>query len=150
MLKKGDQLPSLTLEDQDGKKVSLDDFKGERPLVIYFYPKDNTSVCTAQACGFRDNYEAFQEAGAEVIGISKDSVESHKNVANKRKLPFILLSDSKRKALKAFGVPSMLFGLVPGRVTFVADKHGKIVHTFRSDFKADQHIDNALKMLKKL
>lgn len=149
MLKVGDAIPSIALKDQDDNLVALDSFKG-RPLVIYFYPKDNTRVCTAQACGFRDSYEDFTDAGAEVIGISRDSSDSHKKVANKRKLPFILLSDKKGKAIKGFGVPSALFGLVPARVTFIVDKEGKIAHTFRSDFTADNHIQTALKVLKKI
>lgn len=146
MLKIGDLVPDVTLESQDGKMVSLSGLIGT-PLVIYFYPKDNTSVCTAQACGFRDSYEEFQKIGAEVIGISRDSVASHKKVANKRKLPFILLSDHKKKAIKAFKVPSALFGLIPGRVTFVFDKDGKLLHTFRSDFSAQNHIEQALSIL---
>ncbi|MEO1255922.1 MAG: peroxiredoxin [Bacteroidota bacterium] len=149
MLNKGDKIPDITLQDQDGRSVSLTEFK-DQPLVVYFYPKNNTKVCTAQACGFRDQYEAFQEEGAEVVGISQDSVESHRKVANSRKLPFILLSDPKRKALKGFKVPSALFGLIPGRVTFVIDKEGKVAHTFRSDFNADKHIKEALKVIKKL
>lgn len=149
MLHKGEPIPDLQLEDQDGKMVSLSDFKG-RPLVIYFYPKDNTKVCTAQACGFRDHYEEFQEAGAEVIGISRDSSESHRKTTNQRRLPFILLSDPRREALKAFRVPSALFGLLPGRVTFVVDKNGRVAHTFRADFSADKHIKEALKVLKEL
>ncbi|WP_420578510.1 peroxiredoxin [Ekhidna sp.] len=149
MLHKGEPIPYLRLEDQDGKMVSFSDLVG-KPLVIYFYPKDNTKVCTAQACGFRDHYEQFQEAGAEVIGISGDSVESHKKVTNHRKLPFLLLSDPKKEALKAFKVPSALFGLLPGRVTFVIDKVGKVAHTFRADFNADKHIKEALKVLKSL
>ncbi|WP_424961085.1 peroxiredoxin [Ekhidna sp.] len=149
MLHKGDQIPYLRLEDQDGKMVSLSDLVGN-PMVIYFYPKDNTSVCTAQACGFRDHYEQFQEAGAEVIGISRDSAESHKNVTNKRNLPFLLLSDPRKQAHKAFKVPSSLFGMLPGRVTFVIDKEGKVAHTFRADFNADKHIKEALKVLKEL
>lgn len=149
MLRKGESIPHLRLEDQDGKMVSFSDLIG-KPLVIYFYPKDNTKVCTAQACGFRDHYEQFQEAGAEVIGISGDSVESHKKVTNHRKLPFLLLSDPKKEALKAFKVPSALFGLIPGRVTFVINKDGKVAHTFRADFNADKHIKEALKVLKSL
>ena len=129
--------------------VSLSDLVGN-PMVIYFYPKDNTAVCTAQACGFRDHYEQFQQAGAEVIGISRDSAESHKHVTNKRNLPFLLLSDSKKEAHKAFKVPSSLFGLLPGRVTFVIDKEGKVAHTFRADFNADKHIKEALKVIKSL
>lgn len=150
MLQKGDLLPDITLEDQNGHQVSLISFKGEKPLVIYFYPKDNTRVCTAQACGFRDNYEAFQEVGAEVIGISRDSISSHKKVSENRNLPFILLSDPKKIALNAFGVPSLLFGLLPGRVTFIVNKEGVIEHTFRADFSANSHIEEALKVLRNL
>ena len=149
MLTKGDTIPDLTLKDQDGRNVSLHDFKG-KPLVIYFYPKNNTKVCTAQACGFRDQYEAFQEVGAEVIGISRDSVESHRKVANNRNLPFILLSDPKKEALNGFKVPSALFGLVPGRVTFVIDKNCQVAHTFRADFNAEEHISQALNVLNQL
>ena len=148
MLKKGDSLPAINLKDQDGKSFSFSDMIG-KPMVIYFYPKNNTKVCTAQACGFRDHYQDFQDAGAEVIGISRDSEESHKKVTNQRKLPFILLSDSKRQAEKAFKVPSVLFGIVPGRVTFVIDKEGKVAHTFRADFSADSHIKEALKVIRK-
>ena len=149
MLHKGDQIPFLRLEDQDGKMVSFSDLVG-KPLVIYFYPKDNTKVCTAQACEFRDHYAQFQEAGAEVIGISRDSADSHKKVTNKRKLPYLLLSDPKKEAYNAFKVPTALFGLLPGRVTFVIDKEGKVAHTFRADFNADTHIREALKALKEL
>lgn len=147
MLNKGDAIPPISLLNQEGKLISLTSFKG-RPLVIYFYPKDNTRVCTAQACGFRDNYEQFQDAGAEVIGISQDSAASHKKVAKSRKLPFILLSDPKKEALKAFKVPTALFGLIPARVTFIVDKSGTVAHTFRADFNADKHIEEALKVIK--
>ncbi|WP_436516190.1 peroxiredoxin [Ekhidna sp. To15] len=149
MLNKGELIPDISLKDKEGKMISLSDYIGS-PLVVYFYPKDNTSVCTAQACGFRDHYEDFQQAGAEVIGISSDSTKSHKAVSEKRKLPFMLLSDQKKLALKAFKVPSSLFGLLPGRVTFIFDKTGKLVHSFRADFKADVHIKEALKVLKKI
>lgn len=148
MLSKGDQIPEITLEDQKGQRVSLTGFNS--PLVIYFYPKDNTRVCTAQACGFRDQYEDFKAFGAEVIGISRDSTHSHKKVADKREIPFILLSDPDSIAFKAFGIPSYLFGLLPGRVTFVIDQSGKVIHTFRADFNADQHIKEALQVVKKL
>ncbi|SNS68868.1 peroxiredoxin Q/BCP [Ekhidna lutea] len=146
MLQKGELIPDLTLEDQDGKMVSFHDYKGKQPLVIYFYPKDNTRVCTQQACSFRDNYEDFKAAGAEVIGISKDSPESHKKVANRRELPFKLLSDPKKEAQKAFKVSSIL-GLLPGRATFVVNKEGIIIHTFRAEFQSEPHIKGALKVL---
>ena len=147
MLSKGDKIPSISLKNKDGELVSLTDYIGN-PLVVYFYPKDNTTVCTAQACGFRDSYEDFQQVGAEVVGISNDSPKSHQAVTEKRRLPFTLLSDQGKKALKAFGVPSGLFGLLPGRVTFVFNKDGKLIHSFRADFKAEAHIKEALKALK--
>ncbi|MEP1032600.1 peroxiredoxin [Ekhidna sp.] len=147
MLSKGESLPDLALEAKDGNMVSLSNYIGS-PLVVYFYPKDNTHVCTAQACGFRDHYEDFQLCGAEVIGISSDSAKSHKAVSEKRKLPFVLLSDQNKAALKAFRVPSSLFGLLPGRVTFIFDKTGKLIHSFRADFKADMHVQEALAILK--
>ena len=149
MLKKGDQIPDIELKDQNDKLVRLHDHIG-KPLVIYFYPKDNTKVCTAQACGFRDSYEDFKTHGADVIGISPDSVASHQKVVTKRSLPFILLSDPKGKAVKAFKVPTPLFGLLTGRVTFVIDKDGTIQHTFRADFQAESHVKSAIKVLKML
>ena len=121
MLIKGDALPEISLPDQDGKEVFLSSFKGT-PLVIYFYPKNNTSGCTAEACSFRDHYEKFKELGAEVIGISGDSVSSHYKVREKKKLLFILLSDKNRYAEKVFGVPRNLFGTLPGRVTFIVSE----------------------------
>ncbi|MFK7952872.1 MAG: peroxiredoxin [Ekhidna sp.] len=147
MLKKGDQLPDISLPNQNGDTVSLTEFTGEKNLVIYFYPKNNTKVCTAQACSFRDSYEEFQDLGAEVIGISLDSVDSHASVATDRSLPFILLSDPKKSAMKAFGVP-VRFGLLTKRITFVINKEGKIIHTFHSEFFAQKHVDEAIKILK--
>ncbi len=149
MLKKGDQIPDITLQNHEGVDVSLASFKDKQPIVVYFYPKNNTPGCTAEACSFRDHYEAFKELGAEVIGISGDSVDSHQKVKNKRKLPFILLSDPMRKAEKSFGVPRSVLGLFPGRVTFIADKSGEIIHTFNSSSNATKHIPEALKALKK-
>ena len=130
MLKIGENLPDIQLPNQDGEMISLHSFKGKNPLVIYFYPKNNTPGCTIEACSFRDSYEDFLSLGAVVIGISGDTVASHKSVAEKRKLPFILLSDSNREAERAFGVERNLFGLLPGRVTFIADQHGRIYRYF--------------------
>ncbi len=129
--------------------ISLRSFKGT-PLVIYFYPKNNTPGCTAEACSFRDSYEDFTTLGAMVIGISGDSVDSHKRVTKKRRLPFTLLSDSKREAEKAFGVKRNLFGLLPGRVTFIADQDGRIVDVFSSAIRPRAHITTALKSLMKI
>ncbi|XP_052621769.1 peroxiredoxin Q, chloroplastic-like [Lactuca sativa] len=118
---KGSIPPSFTLKDQDGKTVSLSKFKG-KPLVVYFYPTDETPRCTKQACGFRDSYKKFKKAGAQVIRISGDDAESHKAFAKKYRLPFTLLSDEGNKARKEWGVPSDLFGTLPGSQNFFFDK----------------------------
>jgi peroxiredoxin Q/BCP len=147
-LKAGQQAPDFSLKDQDGAVVRLSDFKG-KPLVLYFYPKDDTPGCTAEACTFRDSFEVFTEAGAEVLGVSGDSSESHKQFAAKYRLPFRLLSDEGDKVRHAYGVSSTL-GLLPGRVTFVIDKQGTVRHVFSSQFKPKKHVDEALEVLKKL
>lgn len=144
-----DKAPDFTLPAQDGKEVSLKDFRGKKNLVVYFYPRDNTPGCTAEACSFRDEYEVFKEAGAEVLGISSDSEGSHSRFASMYKLPFILLSDKGGKVRRLFGVESTL-GLLPGRVTFVIDKEGIIRHVFSSQFRASRHVAEALKIIKEL
>ena len=111
--------------------------------------KDNTAGCTAEACSFRDSYEAFQEAGAEVIGISSDTEKSHQQFANKHRLPFILLSDLGGVVRKFYGVPAT-FGLLPGRVTYIIDKQGIVRHIFSSQFAPQMHVAVALKVLKEL
>ncbi len=146
---KGDQLPSFKLKDQNNQLFSVDSIIGKKNIVIYFYPKDETKVCTAEACSFRDNYELFQELGCEVIGISSDNVESHKNFSNNHNLPFILLSDEQNEVRKLFGVPKDLFGLIPGRYTYIIDKNGIIVHLYNSAFNANKHVEEALKALGK-
>jgi len=148
-IKEGDKAPDFSLPTQEGKEISLSHFKGKKNIVLYFYPKDNTPGCTAEACSFRDNYEVFKEAGAEVIGISSDSAESHEKFAGKFSLPFILLSDKGGKVRKEFGVPST-FGLLPGRVTYIIDKKGIVQKVFSSQFNATAHVDEALKVLKTL
>jgi len=115
--------------------------------VLYFYPKDETAGCTAQACSFRDSYEDFKAAGAEVIGISSDSGRSHTKFAEHHRLPFVLLSDIIGKVRKAYGAYDM-FGLIPGRVTFVIDKEGKVIHKFDSHLNPTKHIGEALSKLK--
>lgn len=146
----GDSVPEFSLPDQSGKTFRIQSLLGKKNLVIYFYPKDETPGCTAEACAFRDEYEDFKELGAEVIGISSDSVDSHKNFAKKRELPFILLSDEKNEVQKKFGVPKSLFGLMPGRVTYIVDKKGKIQHVFSSQIMAKKHVEEAKKVLKGL
>lgn len=146
-LQVGDKAPNFTLPSATGEMVSLQDFIGKKAVVIYFYPKDDTPGCTIESCAFRDSYDVFREAGAEVIGISSDSVSSHQQFAKKYQLPFILLSDSQNQVRKLFDVPSTLF-ILPGRVTYVIDKEGTIRHIFNSmmDFKA--HVEEALKTIK--
>ena len=123
---------------------------GKKNLVIYFYPKDETPGCTKEACSFRDQFEVFKEADALIIGISGQSVESHKDFAEKHRLSFTLLSDEGDKIRKQFGVPTNLLGLLPGRVTYIADKTGKVIYVFNSQTQAARHVDEALRILKEL
>ncbi|KAE8687833.1 Peroxiredoxin Q [Hibiscus syriacus] len=146
---KGSVPPSFTLKDQDGKNVSLSKFKG-KPVVVYFYPADETPGCTKQACAFRDSYEKFKKAGAEVIGISVDTSESHKAFAKKYRLPYTLLSDEGNNVRKEWGVPSDLFGALPGRQTYVIDKKGVVQLIYNNQFQPEKHIDETLKMLQSL
>ncbi len=148
-VKAGDAAPDFTLNSQSGDKVRLKDFIGRKIIVLYFYPKDGTPGCTAEACSFRDNYDVFKQAGAEVIGISSDAVESHSAFVSKYSLQFILLSDKDQTVRKLFGVPSTL-GLLPGRVTYVIDKKGIVRHVFSSQFNATKHISEALKVIQSL
>ena len=148
-LKVGDTIPNFTAKDTNGSDFNIATIVGHKPLVIYFYPKDNTPGCTAQACSFRDQYEDFKDLGAEVIGISSDSVSSHQQFTRQFKLPFMLLSDSDKKIRKLFGVPTGMFGLIPGRVTYVTDKNGVVQMIFDS-MLATKHIPKALEAIKKL
>ncbi|MDZ4331972.1 MAG: peroxiredoxin [Flavobacterium sp.] len=148
-LKVGDIIPNFKAKDANGNDFDSQNIVGKKPLVIYFYPKDNTPGCTAAACSFRDQYEDFKDLGAEVIGISSDSVSSHQQFSEQYKLPFILLSDNDKKIKTLFGVPSGLFGLLPGRVTYVTDKNGVIQMIFDSVL-ATKHIAKALQAIKKL
>ena len=148
-VKIGDRAPDFTLDSQSGDKVRLKDFIGKKIIVLYFYPKDGTPGCTAEACSFRDNYDVFKQAGAEVIGISSDAVESHSAFVLKYNLQFILLSDKDQTVRKLYGVPSTL-GLLPGRVTYVIDKKGIVRHVFSSQFNATKHISEALRVIQSL
>ncbi|GAA6764400.1 peroxiredoxin [Flavobacterium johnsoniae] len=148
-LKIGDIVPNFTAKDSHGEVFESKDVLGRKPLVIYFYPKDNTPGCTTEACSFRDQYEDFKDLGAEVIGISADSVKSHQKFANKHKLPFILLSDEDKRLRHLFGVKNNLFGLIPGRVTFIIDRNGVVIYIFDS-MNAAKHIPKALEIIKEL
>ncbi len=146
-MKKGDQVPNIILKDQNGNDFSFEELKG-KAFVVFFYPKDFTPGCTKEACNFRDSYEEFKEMGAEVVGISADSEDSHSSFADKYQLPYILLSDENKKARKAFGVQPNLLGLLPGRESFIFDKKGKLLHKFNS-MNASQHMPEALAVLRK-
>ena len=146
-LQVGDQIPNFSAIDANGSSFNSDNVVGKQPVVIYFYPKDDTPGCTAQACSFRDQYQDFKDLGAEVIGISSDSIQSHQKFSKRYNLPFILLSDADKKLRKLFEVPTNLFGLLPGRVTFVADENGIIQLIFDS-MSAKIHITKALAILK--
>jgi peroxiredoxin Q/BCP len=147
-LKVGDKIPQFSAIKVDGSVFESASLVGHKPVVIYFYPKDNTSQCTAQACSFRDKYEDFKDLGAEVIGISSDGISSHEKFKQQYKLPFVLLSDEDKKIQKLFGVPKALFGILPGRVTYVADKNGIIIMVF-NNIMAANHIPKALRAVKK-
>ncbi len=143
----GDTAPAFELKDKDGTIVRLSDYRGKKSVVLYFYPKDETSGCTAQACSFRDSYEDFRAAGAEVIGVSSDTKSAHQSFISKHQLPFVLLSDITGKVRKAYGAYD-LFGLIPGRVTFVINKDGLVIHKFDSQLSPTKHIQEALAKLK--
>jgi len=148
-LKVGDIVPDFSLPNQNGKTFHLKDALGQKNLVIYFYPKDDTPGCTKEACKFRDEFQDFNDLDAMVIGISSDSVSSHQEFAQKYNLPFTLLSDTDKKVRKLFGVPNFS-GVIPGRVTYIVDKNGKIVYIFNSMRNAEKHIDEAKRILKSL
>ncbi len=145
----GSLAPNFTLPSQSGKMVSLRDFLGKKPVVLYFYPKDDTPGCTKEACAFRERHEDFREFNAEVIGISSDPVESHRSFAAKHELPFTLLSDEGGKVRKLYGASST-FGLVPGRVTYVLDEEGVVRHIFSSQLGVEKHIEEALEALRSM
>jgi peroxiredoxin Q/BCP len=145
----GDQAPDFTLSDQAGKEVHFGELLGKKSIVLYFYPKDETPDCTAEACAFRDSYEDFKDEGAEVVGISSDTSAAHQQFATKHRLPFILLSDTNGSIRKRYGVPTTL-GFMPGRVTYVIDKQGIVRNIFSAQFTPEKHITEALRTLQNL
>ena len=145
----GDKAPDFTLPSQSGEQVRLQDRIGQGVVVLYFYPKDETSGCTREACAFRDSHEVFTDAGAEVIGVSSDSVDRHAAFATHHKLPFTLLSDKGGTVRKEYGVPATL-GLIPGRVTYVIDRDGTVRHVFNSMTNISGHVNDALEVVRQL
>ena len=145
----GDVAPDFALPDATGEIVRLSDFRGKTEVVLFFYPKDNSPACTAQACSFRDSFEDFQQAGATVIGISGDSEGSHRLFARLWKLPFVLLSDRQGEVRNQYGVPRTL-GIFPGRVTYLIDREGIVRHIFSSAFQPGKHVTEMLRKIGEL
>jgi len=154
MVNQGDRAPDFAGTTADGKRISLSDFRGKKPLVLYFYPKDNTPTCTKEACSFRDHAGEIAAAGGEVIGVSNDGAAAHKKFIADHRLNFPLLSDTDGTIAKAFGVArlgGLLSGWIPPRrVTFVIDRQGVVRRVIESEFSAQKHIDGALETLKSL
>jgi peroxiredoxin Q/BCP len=149
-VKVGDKAPDFTLPSQMGDDLTLSEFLGKKNIVfLYFYPKDETLGCTREACTFRDSYEELTNLGAEVLGVSGQSVASHKSFATHYGLPFILLSDVGNKVRELYGVPSSM-GLIPGRVTYIIDKKGVVRHIFNSQTQTERHVEEAKNTLKEL
>lgn len=145
-VKVGDKAPDFELLTSTGEKVRLSDYLGKKIVVLYFYPKDFSPGCTKEACAFRDSYELFKDAGAEVIGVSSDTKESHGSFTTKLRLPFQLLSDEGGKVRKLYGVPSSL-GMIPGRVTYVIDNQGIVRYIFNSQVNAGMHMEESLRIV---
>jgi thioredoxin-dependent peroxiredoxin len=148
-VREGDRAPHFELPDQRGDPVRLADLLARGAVVLYFYPRDDTQGCTAEACAFRDSYEDFQDAGAEVVGVSSDSVDSHRSFAAGHQLPFVLLSDAGGKLRQRYGVPSTL-GLLDGRVTYVIGQDGVVRHVFSSQIRARRHHQEALATIRSM
>jgi peroxiredoxin Q/BCP len=144
----GERAPEFELPDAGGKVIRSSDLRG-RPLVVYFYPKDQTPGCTIEACSFRDEYKSFTDIGADVVGISSDDAASHARFAERHRLPFRLLSDREGATRRAFGVPNTL-GILPGRATFVLDGDGIVRYAFNSQFMLTAHVSKALEVVRKL
>jgi peroxiredoxin Q/BCP len=149
-IEQGSIVPSFTLNDQNGQPFDLGKVIGQKNLVVYFYPKDDSPGCTKEACYFRDQFEVFTQADALIIGISGQSVKSHREFADKYHLSFTLLSDPGNKIRKQFGVPTNFFGVMPGRVTYIVNKEGIVVHIFDSQAQATKHVDEAMRILKEI
>jgi len=146
----GDTCPNFSLKNQNDELININDFIGAKHIVIYFYPKDNTPGCTKEACSFRDAMQELNNLDCEVFGISADSVASHKKFADQFRLTFHLLSDVGNEVRKSFKVPANLFGLIPGRVTYIVNKEGKVAHVINSQTDPDKHIKETIEFVSNL
>lgn len=148
-IKVGDAAPDFTATTQEGTTVKLSQWKGSKAVVVFFYPRDFSPICTAQACAFRDSYQAFQDAGAVVLGISSDSGGTHDDFAKKNRLPFPLVSDEDGRLRALFGVPKALF-VMPGRTTYVIDRAGIVRDVFTAHLGSTNHVEQAMTVVKQL
>jgi len=148
-VKTGEPAPDFEAAIHDGETFRLSDYRGERVVVLFFYPQDGTPVCTKEACAFRDFYEDFVAAGSVVVGISKNGSNSHQRFAERNRLPFPLISDSGNRLRKLFGVERS-FALFPGRATYVIDREGIVRHQFNAQFQGEKHVEEALRMVRQL
>lgn len=146
-LRIGDKLPHFILNNENSQPVNIASIKGKF-LVLYFYPKDDTPGCVKEACSFRDAFHDLTDAGAVVYGVSSDKPQTHAEFKAKYRLPFSLLSDTAGELRKLMGVPTDLFGLLPGRVTYIFDPEGKLVEMFKSQLSPEKHVQEALKIIK--
>jgi peroxiredoxin Q/BCP len=149
-LQKGDKCPIFQLKNQFDQIVDITDYLGKQNIVIFFYPKDETPGCTKEACAFRDDFEEFLKYNCALFGISSDSVQKHLSFSKNHNLPYNLLADETKTVRKLFGVPGNLFGLLPGRVTYIINKNGFIEEVFNSQTNPLGHIASALKTLNEL
>jgi thioredoxin-dependent peroxiredoxin len=146
----GSTPPDFTLRNQNDEAVSLRDLLGKGPVVVFFYPKDETAVCTKEVCAFRDAYADLQAAGASVVGISSDGVSSHQRFAAKHQLPYPILADGKGQVRRSWNVPRTMLGLMEGRSTYVLDASGTIRHSHDGALQSQEHVDAALAAVRRL
>ena len=149
MIRAGEPAPDFTLPDENGRAVTLSALWRRGPVVLYFYPRDESAGCTREACAFRDAYEEFRAAGAEVVGVSRDTPASHRSFIRRHRLPFTLVSDADGAIRRLYGVPATL-GILDGRATFIIDRAGRVRHAFLSQLFATRHVSEALRVLRKL
>ena len=149
LLNTGDLAPDFLAPATNGAQVQLSELLKRKTVVLYFYPKDNTPGCTAEACSFRDQYEDFVDAGAEVVGVSLDSMQSHDKFVVQHRLPYLLVSDTDGKIHALYGIGAW-FGLLRDRVTFVIDRTGMIRHRFSSQLRVHEHVRQALEIVRTL
>jgi peroxiredoxin Q/BCP len=142
----GDYLPHFILNNENHEPIDISALKGKF-LVIYFYPKDDTPGCIKEACSFRDSFQDLVDAGALVYGVSSDKPDVHAQFKAKYKLPFSLLSDTAGELRKLLGVPADLFGLIPGRVTYIFNPEGRLIKEFNSQISPEKHVKEALKVI---